>query len=255
MKIICLIKQVPDTELQPRIKSDQSGIESDNIKYIINPYDEYGIEEAVRLKGRIPDSEITVISLGEEKTKERIRTALAMGCDKGVLIKIDSDLMLDPISIAKEIANYIKGAGYDVIFAGKKAVDDELSVVGASVASLLDIPLVNAIRSFELNSDLTKVTCKCEGDSGDEIVETSLPALFTCEKGLNEPKYPSLPAIMKSKKKPIEEIGYSNLPSFGRIRKLELPPERKPGLKIEGELGDQVKEVIRLLKEEIKVLD
>ncbi len=254
MKIICLIKQVPDTEIQPRVKSDFSDIERENLKWVINPYDEYGITEAVKIKELFPDIEIIAISLGNDTVKERIRTALAIGCDKGIHIRVDNDFLLDPMKIAKELSKCIKETGFDIIFTGKKAVDDELGVIGGIVASLLGIPVVYGIISFDLNKDTKIVTCKREFSSGSEIIETTIPVLFTCEKGLNEPKYPSLPAIMKAKKKPIDEILVSDMSSNIVIKKLNIPEIKRSSRKIEGDLSNQVKEVLTIMKEEIKII-
>ncbi len=128
MKIFCLMKQVPDTEVQPRVNHDQTDIDRDNIKYVINPYDEFAIQEASRLKTKYPDSEIIVLSLGEEKSKERMRTALAMGCDKGVLIKGENISLLDPITIAQELSEYLKDKEFDIILAGKKVMDHDCGI-------------------------------------------------------------------------------------------------------------------------------
>ncbi len=254
MKIFCLIKQVPDTEVQPRVNQDETDIDRDNIKYVINPYDEFAIQEANRLKQEHPDSEVIVLTLGEGKSKERMRTALAMGCDKGVLIKGENVSQLNPITIAQELSEYLKDKEFDIIFTGKKAVDHDFGIVGPAVASFLDIPVVTAIHSFDLDIDSRKVICKREGHKGEEVVETSLPAVFTCEKGLNQPKYPSLPSIMKAKKKVIEEIPCSNQASQSRTLKLTVPKVQREGAIIQGDTESQVQEVIQLMKEKVKIL-
>ncbi|GMT49861.1 MAG: electron transfer flavoprotein subunit beta [bacterium] len=254
MKICCLMKQVPDTEVQPGVTHDETDIDRDNIKYVINPYDEFAIQEASRLKQEHPDSEVIVLLLGEEKSKERIRTALAMGCDKGILIKGEDISQLDPITVAQELSEYLKDKDFDIILAGKKAVDHDFGIVGPAVASFLGIPVVTAIHSFDLDIKSRKVICKREGHKGEEVIETLLPAVFTCEKGLNKPKYPSLPSIMKAKKKIIEEIQFSNKPSLSRTLKLTVPKVQREGVIIEGDTEKQVQEVIRLMKEKVKIL-
>lgn len=255
MKIATCIKQVPDTEIQPRINPDGSGVNTSNItKFVISPYDEYGVTEAVKLKKQFSDAELDAYSLGVAKAQESLRKALAMGADKAFLLKVESLENVDGLTIAKELASKLKENNYDMIFVGKKAADDELGIVGGAIAALLDMPFVNAITQLEVSDDGKTAVCERTSDEGTLVIETPLPAVFACEKGLNDPKPVPLPAIMKAKKKPLEQIDITLPETNVELVKVEEPPERGEITMIEGELEEKVSEVVRLLKEEIKVL-
>lgn len=265
MNIIVCLKQVPDTESQIKIAPDGKSIVTDDIKWVMNPYDEYGVEEALRLKEKF-GGEVTVVSLGPKRVTESIRTALAMGADKGILI---SDEALngesDSLATAKALAAAIKDLNYDLIFTGQRAVDDDMGVVGAALAEFLGIPQLSLIVKLEVAEDgkSAKVNRPVEGQT--LVIESSLPALITAQKGLNEPRYASLPGIMKAKKKPLEEKTLADLGldpgEFGetgrrlKIAGLTPPPERGEGKIVEGETAqEKAAELARLLHEEAKVL-
>ncbi len=263
MNIIVCLKQVPDTETQIKISSDAKSIVTDDIKWVMNPYDEFGVEEALRLKEKF-GGEVTVVGLGPKRVTETIRTALAMGADKAILISDDALGGSDSLAKAKALAAAIKDLEYDIIFTGQRGVDDDMGVVGASIAEFLGIPHLSLAVKVEVTEDgkSVKVTRPVEGQA--LVIETSLPVLITAQKGLNEPRYASLPGIMKAKKKPLEEKSLSDLgldPSeFGeaarKLKILELtpPPERKAGKIIEGETPqEKAAELARLLHEEAKV--
>jgi electron transfer flavoprotein beta subunit len=264
VNIIVCLKQVPDTETQIKVASDSKSIVTDDIKWVMNPYDEFGVEEALRLKEKFGGA-VTVVGLGPKRVTESIRTALAMGADKGILISDDALEGSDSLAVAKALAAAIKELEYDLIFTGQRGVDDDLGVVGAACAELLGIPQMSIIVKVEVAEDgkSVKVTRPVEGEN--LIIESSLPALITAQKGLNEPRYASLPGIMKAKKKPFEEKTLSDLgldaAGFGegarKVKIVELipPPARAAGKIIDGETPqEKAAELAKLLHDEAKVI-
>jgi len=264
VNIIVLLKQVPDTETQIKIAPDGKSIVTDDIKWIMNPYDEFGVEEALRIKEKF-GGEVTVVGLGPKRVTESIRTALAMGADKGILITDDALEGSDSLAVAKAITAAVKDLDYDLIFTGQRGIDDDMGVVGASVAELLGIPNISLGIKVEISEDQKTVTVNRPVEGQTLVIESSLPALITAQKGLNEPRYASLPGIMKAKRKPLEEKSLADLgldaSEFGtearKVKILELtpPPERAAGKIIEGETPqEKAAELARLLHEEAKVL-
>lgn len=264
MNIIACIKQVPDTETQIKIDPAGKSIVKDDIKWVMNPYDEFGVEEAIRLKEKF-GGEVTVVGLGPKRVTESLRTALAMGADKAVLISDPALDGSDSLATAKALAAAIKDLEYDIIFTGQRGVDEDAAIVGASLAEMLGIPHVSLATKLEVAEDgkSAKVNRPVEGQT--LVVETSLPALITAQKGLNEPRYASLPGIMKAKKKPLAEKTLADLgldaSEFGESgRKLTViqltpPPQRSAGKIVEGETPEEkAKELARLLREEAKVI-
>ncbi len=253
MKILVLLKKVPDTGLTLQVKPDGSDIVRDNITYVINPYDEYAIEEALKIKEKLGDVETVAISVGDEGAKEQIRTALAMGIDRGILVKVDGFWDLDGYTTAMMLKDVIEKEGFDLILTGKMAVDDYNSQVPSYIAEIFNIPQASYIVKLELEGNTAKVERELE--TGMEVWELPLPAILTCEKGLNEPRYPSLRGIMQAKKKPIDVVEPSVSPA-GTFKKVKLspPPEKAPGKIIDKEFPENVKELVRLLREEAKVL-
>jgi electron transfer flavoprotein beta subunit len=264
VNIIVCLKQIPDTETQIKIASDGKDIVSDEVKWVMNPYDEFGVEEALRLREKF-GGEVTVVGLGPERVTETIRTALAMGADKGILISDDALEGSDSISTAKALAEAIKAIDYDIIFTGQRGVDDDMGIVGAAIAEYLGIAQASVITKVEVSDDCksARVTRPVEGES--LVIELTLPAVITAQKGLNEPRYASLPGIMKAKKKPLEKKSLSDLglnpTDFGddarklKILELTSPPQREAGKIIEGETPEEkAAELARLLREEAKVI-
>lgn len=249
MNILVCIKQVPDTETRIKIGGDKKSIDPTDVNWILNPYDEYAVEEALQIKERLGDTTVTVISVGPERTVSAIRSALAMGADEAVLVKTDQ--VLDSLATAKALAAAIKEMPYDLILSGKQGVDDDNLQVGPMVAELLNIPCVTYISELKLENG--KATVKREVEGGMEIVEAALPALFTAEKGLNEPRYPALRGIMMAKKKTIQEKQMDIDSPKIQIVNIEYPPTRKGG-KIVGQGADAVPELVRLLREEAKAV-
>ncbi|UCE06665.1 MAG: electron transfer flavoprotein subunit beta/FixA family protein [bacterium] len=249
MNILVCVKQVPDTETRIKIGGDKKSIDPTDINWILNPYDEYAVEEALQIKEKFSDTTVTVISVGPERTVSAIRSALAMGADEAVLIKTDQ--LLDSLATSKALATAIKEMEYDLILFGKQGVDDDNLQIGPMVAELLNLPCVTFIS--ELNLENGKATAKREIEGGYEVVEGTLPAIFTAEKGLNEPRYPALRGIMMAKKKTIQEKQVEIDSPKIEIVNIEYPPTRKGG-KIVGEGVDAVPELVRLLREEAKAV-
>jgi electron transfer flavoprotein beta subunit len=263
LKIITLLKRVPDTEARILINAEGSGIKEEGVKFVINPYDEYGIEEGLRLREKFGgDSKVTVVCMGPEESTEMIRTALAMGADDAVHVCDPALASPDPFAAAAVLAKSIAEEGFDIIFCGKQAIDDDMAQVHSIMAEILDIPQVNVAANFEISDDGKAAVVKRRIEGGDEKVEMTLPALISCEKGINEPRYASLPGIMKAKKKEIKkkslaDLGFDSLPGGSRSRILKWLPLPKSGecKMVEAEeIGDAVKELARLLREEAKII-
>jgi len=264
VNILVCLKQVPDTEAQIRVASDAKSIVTDDVKWVMNPYDEYGVEEALVLKEKF-GGEVTVVGLGPKRVTETIRTALAMGADKGILISDEGLEGSDSLATAKALGAAMKDLDYDLIFTGQRGVDDDMGVVGAALAEFLSIPQLSLIVNVEVAEDGKSVKVKRPVEGQTLVIESSLPALITAQKGLNEPRYASLPGIMKAKKKPLEEKTLADLgldpADFGKaarkIKVLELtpPPEREAGKIVEGETPqEKAAELARLLHEDAKII-
>lgn len=256
MNIYVCIKQVPDTEATLLVKD--TSINEAGIKWIISPYDEYALEEALKLKEKIAGSTVTVVTLGPQRAESAIRSGLAMGAEKAVHIETD-ELFLDHKTVAAALGNAIKqDADYGIIFLGKQAIDDDSYLTHIYLAEHLGIPA--ATNVIEFNHEDGKVTVEREIDEGArEKIEMTVPCVIGATKGLNEPRYASLMGIMKAKKIPIkkftlEEAGITDVTTKIKREKLYSPPEKPPGRVIEGEVEDAVKELVRVLKEEAKVL-
>lgn len=257
MNIYVLVKRTFDTE--ERITITNGAIEDDGAEFIINPYDEYAIEEAITTRDE-HGGEVTVMTIGDEDAEKQLRTALAMGADKAVLINTEDDLdELDEFSTAKILAEYLKDKEVDLILAGNVAIDGGSGQVGPRVAELLGINYVTTITKLEIDGTDVKIVRDVEGDS--EVIKTSLPLLVTAQQGLNEPRYPSLPGIMQAKRKPFEELELDDLDideddveAKTETVDIFLPAEKVAGRILEGDLADQVKELVDLLKNEAKVV-
>ncbi|MED4203133.1 electron transfer flavoprotein subunit beta/FixA family protein [Neobacillus mesonae] len=257
MNIYVLMKRTFDTE--EKIALSGGKINEDGAEFIINPYDEYAIEEAIQVRDA-HGGEVTVISVGNEEAEKQLRTALAMGADKAVLINTEDDIENgDQFTTAKILAEYLKDQDADLILGGNVAIDGGSGQVGPRVAELLNIPYVTTITKLEIDGSKVTVTRDVEGDA--EIIETSLPLLVTAQQGLNEPRYPSLPGIMKAKKKPLEELELDDLEldeddveAKTKTIEIYLPPKKEAGKVLSGELADQVKELVNLLHTEAKVI-
>jgi electron transfer flavoprotein beta subunit len=249
LKIAVCLKRVPDTTAKISIAADGKSIDESGIKFVPNPYDEFALEEAIKLKETAGAGETTVIALGSDASAETLRTALAMGIDKAVLLQ--SPGSIDGYEIARGLAAELKAGGYDLILFGKMAVDDYNHQVGAMVAEILELPCITTVAHLKIEGGNVEAEREIEG--GIEVVTCSLPAVLTVDKGLNNPRLPSLKGIMAAKKKPLEQkpasVGAGSLELLG----LALPPERAAG-KIVGEGPEAVAVLVNLLRTEAKVI-
>jgi electron transfer flavoprotein beta subunit len=253
MNIYVLLKQTFDTEEKVLLDGDR--ISDDGVKFVINPYDEYAVEEAL-LQRDAHGGKVIVVGAGPDRTTEAMRTALAMGADEAVLIFLDEEEDTDEYSAAALLAAYLKDQEVDLILGGNFSVDTGGGQVAVRLATLLGLPHVSSISSLSIDGDVATVERDAEGDT--ETVEVTLPALFTAQQGLNEPRYPSLPGIMKAKKKPFEEIEPDDLDVDFAARttlvSVSLPAERAAGRILTGELNEQTAELVNLLKTVEKVV-
>ncbi|UCG52644.1 MAG: electron transfer flavoprotein subunit beta/FixA family protein [Candidatus Latescibacterota bacterium] len=266
MKIGVLVKNVPDTETKIKLTSDRSGIETQGIKYVMNPFDEYAVEAALQLKEKFKDdTTVTVMSLGPDRVVETLRTALAMGADEAVHVWDPAFEGSDMLSGAKILAKVAEKMEFDLILGGKQGIDYDSMQTCAAVAEHLGIPQVQIVIALEISDDKTSIVARRRIEGGDEVVNIKLPAVVTCEKGLNEPRYASLPGIMKAKKKEIKKIGLSDLEGLSaadvgasgsatKIVGYEPLAERAPCRMLEGEPGQQVSDLVRALREDAKVI-
>ena len=262
MEIVVLVKQVPDTESLIEIDADGVSIKKQDIKWVMNPYDEIAVEEALQIRDAQGGS-VTIVSMGSPKAVEAIRTALAMGADKGIHINDPAAEGSDPLATARILAAAVKDIPYDLIIAGHRAVDEDNYQVAAGVAELLNIPQISMVTKDELLDG--QIKCHRAVEGGTVVVQAPLPALFTTQRGLNEPRYASLPGIMKAKKKPVDVKTVADLgidpATVGagnrkvKIRALNFPPERQAVRIIEGESpSDKAAEIVRVLHEESKII-
>ncbi|MGA3285977.1 MAG: electron transfer flavoprotein subunit beta/FixA family protein [Bacteroidota bacterium] len=248
MKLTVCINHVPDTAAKINIAADGKNIDKTGITFILNPYDEIAIEECLHLKEK-NGGEVIAVSLGGDAHKETLRKALAMGVDKAVLLKDDSPR--DSFSVARALADYLKEISPDVIFFGKQSVDSDDAAVGTMVAEMLGLPSVSVAVKLEITNGTAIAEREIEG--GKEKVQATLPAVFTAQKGLNEPRYPSLKGIMAAKSKPIEEKVPAVAQPKVEVVALRKPPSKSAG-KIVGTDSSAVTELVRLLHEEAKVI-
>ena len=249
MKILVTVKRVIDYNVQIRVKSDQSGVETDNVKMSMNPPDENAVEEALRIKEAGKADEIIILSIGEEKSQETIRTALAMGADRGIYIKASNDT--EPLGVAKIIEKIVDKEKPQLILMGKQAIDDDSNQTGQMVSAKLNWTQATFASKIEIDGNNIKVTR--EIDEGLETIKMPLPIVATCDLRLNEPRYASLPNIMKAKKKPIEslsaeELGIDIIPRLKQLKVIE-PPKRSKGIMVA-----DVAELVQKLKNEAKVI-
>ena len=249
MKILVAVKRVIDYNVQIRVKSDQTGVEMDNVKMSMNPPDENAVEEALKLKDSGIATEVVVVSIGQEKCQDTIRSAMAMGADRGILIK--TDVSIEPLAVAKILKAIVEKEQPDMVLLGKQAIDDDSNQTGQMLSALLNWPQGCFISKLGINDKTITITR--EIDEGLEHLEIQLPAVVTCDLRLNEPRFASLPNIMKAKKKPLdtstpEELGVDVTPRVTQVG-VELPAERSAGIKV-----DDVAQLVDKLKNEAKVI-
>lgn len=261
------MKQVPDTSAAIKVKADGSGVETEGLEFVISPYDEYAIEEALRIKERVAGSEVVVFSLGPDRVTKALRSGLALGADKAIHLCDAAFEGGDAIATARALAAALKKVGpFDLILAGREASDDGMSAVGSAVAEFLGVPQASEVKKLELADDGKTAVCYSEVEGGTAVVEIALPAVVTAQKGLNEPRYASLKGIMAAKKKELATLTAADLGldagSVGKagskleILKLEPPPQKQTAGKIlkDLEAGPAAQELVRLLREEAKAI-
>ena len=262
MNIFVCVKQVPDTETKITPTGDGSFIETTSIKWIMNPYDEFAVEQSLLIKQSNPAANVTVVRVGSVKDTEALRTAMAMGADDAILVEAADNL--DSYSIAKALKGAIEKSGKkpDLILTGKQAIDDDALQVPQILAQMLDLPSVSVIVGFELTGTTVKVKREIEGGAL-EVYELNTPCLLACNKGLNTPRYASLPGIMKAKKKPmaqhsLADVGVSEADRRVKYSQFRLPPEKPPGKKFDAtdaaKQQEVVSQVVNLLRTEAKII-
>lgn len=263
MKIVVLVKSVPDTESKIKITADGAGIDTQGLKYIMNPYDEFAVEEAIRIRERLKDdTTVVAISLGPDRVVDVLRTALAMGADDAIHVN-DPAFEGGCAGVnARVLAEVIRPLGADLVLGGKQGIDDDAALTMPAIAEYLGVGQALIVTELKIEGRTAIARRRVEG--GDELVELSLPAVVTCEKGLNEPRYASLPGIMKAKKKEIRKVGLADVKlasgqvgaagAKSRLVRYHALPERPPVKMIPGDAAAQAKELARLLREEAKVI-
>ena len=249
MKILVAVKRVIDYNVQIRVKEDNSGVVTDNVKMSTNPPDDNAIEEAVKIKEAGKATEIVAITIGDDKAQETVRKALAVGADRGIHVKADG--IIEPLAVSKILKAVVEKENPDLVFMGKQAIDDDCNQTGQMLAALLNWPQATFASKIDVKEKSLEVTR--EVDEGLETIEVNIPAIVTCDLRLNEPRYASLPNIMKAKKKPLDQMSATDLgvdtkPRIEQI-KVEEPPKRKAGIKVAN-----VAELVNKLKNEAKVI-
>jgi electron transfer flavoprotein beta subunit len=256
MKILVCVKQVPDMESKFKINAEGKWYDNVDLAWRMNEYDEYAIEQAVQLKEQVGEADVTVLCIGSDRVKEPMKKALAMGCDRGVHIADDASYAKDPFEIASIIAEFARDKAFDLIFTGMQSQDRGSAQVGVLVAEMLGLPSVSTIVDFAYDNG--QITAKRELEGGlRAIVKTQTPALMTCQLGLNTPRYPTLPNIMKAKKKEQIVIDVTELHKVDarqETAKMYFPEKKGGGLVLEGDVGDIANQLIQILKDKTGVL-
>ncbi len=261
MNITVCIKQVPSTETKIRVNTSTGFVDTTEIEWVVNPYDEYAIETALRLKEKAGPGAVTVIALGPERVKTALRTALAMGADNALQLTAPEFEGIDALAVGRLLARAAQRQPFDLVICGKQAVDDDLAAVPPAVAHFLAIPHVSVVAEMTADLGTLSVVARREIEGATEVVNAPLPCLVTMQKGAYEPRYPTLKGMMAAKKKEIPilgaaELGVDSSVLTRRVEHIEdrLPPGRKPGRVLEGAPEEVVPELVRLLHEEAKVL-
>lgn len=263
MRILVVVKQVPDSRASLSVLPDGSGLDKAGLRFVCNPFDEFAAEQAVQLREKRSDvDEIVAVTIGPAEAVQTLRTTLAMGADRGIHIVVDESVSFDELYLARAIAAAVtrEEQGYDLVLCGKQGIDNDAGDLGPALAEYLGLPHIGAIVELVVKESGGRANAKRQIEGGVEVVETGLPALLTCEKGLVEPRYPSLPNIMKAKKKPVETVEAKDLPGMAdavpaaTFVGLSPPPAREACTIIEGTPEEMAKELVRVLREEAKVI-
>jgi electron transfer flavoprotein beta subunit len=256
VKIVVCVKQVPATDSRIKPLADGSGIDPAGLEYVVNPYDEFAIEEALRIKEKM-GGEVVAVGIGGAKAEEGLRTCLALGCDRARILKDEALPGADALAIAGALASIVTAEAPDLVLAGKQAVDDDQMAVPAMLAELLDWPQATVVVRLEIAADGKSATAEREIEGALEVIQLPLPAVITTQKGLNEPRYASLKGIMAAKKKAVEPVDAAGIAAGAaavRTVGISPPPPRPDGRRLDGDADSQVKELVRLLHEEYKVI-
>jgi electron transfer flavoprotein beta subunit len=260
MKIVVAIKQVPDTATQVKIAGgNQTVIDTAGITWILSPYDEFAIEEALRIKEKRGQGEVIAVSLGPDRAKEALRSALAMGCDRAIHLNDPAWATADTLATAQALAAVMKQEQPQLVLVGRQAIDDDMGAVGAQLAEVLGWTCASWIMEEAVDADAKSIRVGRQVEGGLEVFDLPLPAVVSAQKGLNEPRYPTLKGIMGAKKKEIKDVKAGDLgitpdaPQLA-VKTLEALPARPPGRVIPGEVKDAVKELVRALREEAKAI-
>jgi electron transfer flavoprotein beta subunit len=259
MKILVAVKQVPDTATQVKISSDPKAIDTTGITWIVSPYDEFAVEEALRIKEKRGQGEVVAVSLGPDRAKEALRSALAMGCDRAIHVNDPALAGADTLTTARALAAVVKQEAPQLVLCGRQAIDDDAGAVGAQLAEVLGWPCASWIMEETVDGDAKNIRVGRQVEGGLEVFDIPLPAVLSAQKGLNEPRYPTLKGIMGAKKKEIKDVKAADLglasttPELS-IAALEALPARPPGRIIPGDVKDAVKELVRSLREDAKAI-
>lgn len=248
MNILVCISQVPDTTAKIQVSGDGKSIEKTGIKFILNPYDEFAIEEGLRLRERFGGT-VTALTVGPETSKEILRTPLAMGVDKAGIVKTDD--ILDSYNVAENIAGYAKSISPDLVIFGRQSIDFDSSGMAPMVAEMLDLPSISVVSSWNIENNAISAERDIEG--GKEVLTCSIPCVISAQKGLNDPRYPKLPDIMKAKSKPIEEIASCHGSALVSLTSMALPSSKRVGM-IVGDSEAEIASVVTALHEQAKVI-
>jgi electron transfer flavoprotein beta subunit len=259
MKILVMVKQVPDTATQVKVGSDGKAIDTAGITWIVSPYDEYAVEEALRIKEKRGQGEVVAVSLGPDRVKEALRSCLAMGADRAIHLSDPAWQAADTLATARALAGVIKQEAPALVLCGRQAIDDDMGSVGAQVAELLGYPCASWIMEEAVDEPGKTVRVGRQVEGGLEVFDLPLPAIVSAQKGLNEPRYPTLKGIMGAKKKEIKDVKAADLgitaePSALSVVKLEALPPRPPGRIIPGDPAVAVKELVRALRQDAKAI-
>jgi len=265
VKIVALVKSVPDTESKIKPGGDAQSIDGAGLKYVMNPYDEFAVEEGLRIKERLKDdTTVVVVALGPDRVVDVLRTALAMGADDAIHVSDPAFEGGDALANARILAEVVRPLNADLVFTGKQGIDTDAAQTAAAVAEYLGMPQALIVTELTLSDDRKTAVARRRVEGGDELIELTLPAVVSCEKGLNEPRYASLPGIMKAKKKEIRKLTLADLPlkaeqvgaagSRSKLVRLHNLPERPAVRMLPGDAATQARELVRLLREEAKVI-
>ncbi|MGH7326441.1 MAG: electron transfer flavoprotein subunit beta/FixA family protein [Candidatus Rokuibacteriota bacterium] len=259
MKILVAVKQVPDTATQVKIGADSKAIDTAGITWIVSPYDEFAVEEALRIKEKRGQGEVVAVTLGPERAKETLRSCLAMGCDRAIHVNDPALADADTLTAARALAAVIKQEAPQLVLCGRQAIDDDMGAVPAQLAEILGWPSAYWIMEEAVDAGGKSIRVARQVEGGLEVFELPLPAVLTCQKGLNEPRYPTLKGIMGAKKKEIKNVKAGDL-GLGAVERqlsvvnLEALPPRPPGRVLQGDVATAVKELVRALREEAKAI-